>query len=132
MSHHHVFDVDPQHPTRVFCTVEGCGFGVPAILLKSRVNAEAIFARKRCTQAVLDLLGIDRDGNVVMTLEEFMPFVRRGLAAQRAVDREIAKATGYPSDWPKCYCGEPVLDGHLTCGRVECDEGAARAAARAR
>lgn len=26
----------------------------------------------------------------------------------------------YPPDWPRCHCGRPVLDGHLTCGRVEC------------
>lgn len=32
----------------------------------------------------------------------------------------------YPKDWPACACGEPVLDGHLTCGRVTCDEGGAR------
>jgi len=33
---------------------------------------------------------------------------------------------GYPPDWPACLCGEPVLDGHVTCGRAECDEAAAR------
>lgn len=28
---------------------------------------------------------------------------------------------GYPLDWPKCpTCGEPTLDGHRTCGRIEC------------
>ena len=33
----------------------------------------------------------------------------------------------YPAGWPACvFCGEPVLDGHLTCGRVECNESAAR------
>lgn len=32
----------------------------------------------------------------------------------------------YPPNWPRCLCGEPVLDGHLTCGRAACDEGAAR------
>lgn len=32
----------------------------------------------------------------------------------------------YPPDWPKCHCGEPALDGHLTCGRLECDEAQAR------
>lgn len=32
----------------------------------------------------------------------------------------------YPVDWPCCACGQPVLDGHLTCGRVECDERKAR------
>jgi len=33
---------------------------------------------------------------------------------------------GYPADWPRCDCGKPVLDGHLTCGEVSCDESAAR------
>lgn len=33
----------------------------------------------------------------------------------------------YPKDWPKCPgCGEPALDGHITCGKLECDERAAR------
>ena len=35
--------------------------------------------------------------------------------------------TGYPAGWPACiFCGEPALDGHLTCGCVACDEAAAR------
>jgi hypothetical protein len=33
----------------------------------------------------------------------------------------------YPKDWPKCPgCGEPALDGHITCGKLKCDERAAR------
>lgn len=33
----------------------------------------------------------------------------------------------YPEGWPKCvHCDEPALDGHLTCGRAECDEQKAR------
>lgn len=32
----------------------------------------------------------------------------------------------YPRDWPKCHCGDFALDGHLTCGRAECDESRAR------
>ena len=28
--------------------------------------------------------------------------------------------------WPKCACGEPRLDGHLTCGRSTCSESEAR------
>lgn len=32
----------------------------------------------------------------------------------------------YPPDWPKCECGRPVLEGHLTCGRSLCSESAAR------
>lgn len=35
--------------------------------------------------------------------------------------------SGYPANWPRCVsCGDYALDGHLTCGRVECDEGHAR------
>ena len=26
----------------------------------------------------------------------------------------------YPEGWPKCDCGRPVLDGHLTCGDAAC------------
>lgn len=34
---------------------------------------------------------------------------------------------GYPDDWPTClFCDRPALDGHLTCGRASCSEGAAR------
>jgi hypothetical protein len=61
MSHLHTFDLHPKFPTSVACTQ--CGFSVPAIVLKSRVNLEAHVARQRCSQAVLDLLGIERDGS---------------------------------------------------------------------
>jgi len=38
-----------------------------------------------------------------------------------------ARALGYPADWPRCPgCGEPALDGHITCGKAECDEGGRR------
>lgn len=63
MSHYHTFDVDKNFPTRIICTQPDCGFSVPAIVLKSRVNLDAHTARQRCTQRVLDLLGIDREGN---------------------------------------------------------------------
>ena len=63
MAHHHTFDLDTRYPTRVACTHDGCGFSVPAILLKSRVNMEAFTARRNCTEAVLDLLGVNRDGS---------------------------------------------------------------------
>lgn len=32
----------------------------------------------------------------------------------------------YPPGWPRCHCGDYALDGHLTCGRVECDESGSR------
>lgn len=32
-------------------------------------------------------------------------------------------APGYPADWPRCpSCGDFALDGHITCGRLECQE----------
>lgn len=35
--------------------------------------------------------------------------------------------SAYPHDWPACPgCGGPALDGHITCGNVECDEGSRR------
>lgn len=49
--------------------------------------------------------------------------------AQRHPDHRApeGRPMTYPPNWPRCRCGEPVLDGHLTCGRVECDEAQARA-----
>lgn len=30
----------------------------------------------------------------------------------------------YPADWPRCpACGDFAMDGHITCGRLECREG---------
>ena len=29
----------------------------------------------------------------------------------------------YPKDWPRCpRCGDYALDGHITCGQLECNE----------
>lgn len=34
----------------------------------------------------------------------------------------------YPAGWPRCPgCGRPALDGHITCGNVNCSERARRA-----
>jgi hypothetical protein len=49
----------------------------------------------------------------------------------RATERDPVGRGGmadmtYPEGWPRCKCGDYALDGHLTCGRVECDEGAVR------
>lgn len=36
-------------------------------------------------------------------------------------------APGYPADWPRCpSCGDFALDGHITCGRLECQEASYR------
>jgi hypothetical protein len=33
----------------------------------------------------------------------------------------------YPLNWPQCpICDDYALDGHITCGRVQCDEGEQR------
>ena len=33
----------------------------------------------------------------------------------------------YPPDWPRCpKCDDFALDGHITCGRFECNESEAR------
>jgi hypothetical protein len=30
----------------------------------------------------------------------------------------------YPTNWPRCpMCGDYALDGHITCGKVQCEEG---------
>jgi lipopolysaccharide biosynthesis protein len=62
-AHKHTFDIHPKFPTRISCTI--CGFSAPAVVLKSKVNLDAWTARQNATQSVLDLLGIDRDGNEV-------------------------------------------------------------------
>ena len=43
-------------------------------------------------------------------------------------EKETVLEPGYPDDWPRCPgCGEPALDGHITCGDVRCGEGQRRA-----
>ena len=46
--------------------------------------------------------------------------------ANLAEQVRIASALGiqlYPPGWPRCpACGDHVLDGHATCGRVGCGE----------
>jgi len=33
----------------------------------------------------------------------------------------------YPENWPRCpSCGDYAMDGHITCGRVQCGEAAQR------
>jgi hypothetical protein len=57
---------------------------------------------------------------------ELERFLERGLAAQRAVDAETARAVwaAYPADWRPCPgCGMPALDGKATCGDVACSWG---------
>lgn len=42
-------------------------------------------------------------------------------------DRTSALAPVYPPGWPKCpACEEPALDGHVTCGKIGCDEAGRR------
>lgn len=41
--------------------------------------------------------------------------------------RQDLSKGGYPDDWPMCpVCFEPAMDGHITCGKATCDEGAQR------
>lgn len=48
---------------------------------------------------------------------------------QKAVEdwfeaQESQGGDGYPADWPRCpACGRAAMDGHITCGRLECWEG---------
>lgn len=62
-AHQHAFDIHPKFPTMVACTI--CGFACPAVILKSRTLLDAHVMRKHASQAVLDLLSIDRDGREV-------------------------------------------------------------------
>lgn len=35
--------------------------------------------------------------------------------------------SAYPENWPRCpICGDFAMDGHITCGKFECNEGDAR------
>lgn len=53
-AHLHTYDVhpNPEWSTHVVCTI--CGFAVAASALKSKVNLDAITARKNCTAAALE------------------------------------------------------------------------------
>lgn len=44
------------------------------------------------------------------------------------MDDDTGKSTPmYPSDWPRCpVCGDFAMDGHITCGRAQCNEGEQR------
>jgi hypothetical protein len=40
---------------------------------------------------------------------------------------ERKQSMTYSPDWPRCpVCGEYALDGHITCGKADCDEGLQR------
>lgn len=58
-------------------------------------------------------------------INEFV--ARRRRVTPVARDEAAAVWSAYPADWPPCPgCGLPAIDGHVTCGKVECDEGARR------
>lgn len=41
--------------------------------------------------------------------------------------RELNIGSGYPDNWPRCPgCGQPAIDGHITCGDARCGEGERR------
>ncbi len=58
--------------------------------------------------------------------------IHRRVAEDRAnralYDRiNLRRRAMYPEGWPRCpSCDDFALDGHITCGRVECDERGAR------
>ena len=57
--------------------------------------------------------------------------MRRARVALRGNQRHqrlVAEVwNAYPPGWSKCAtCDLPAMDGHLTCGRLECDERTAR------
>ena len=57
-AHSHTYDIQPSSPMfespRVRCTI--CGFSVPLHMLASRVNLDAITARRNATPAVREAL----------------------------------------------------------------------------
>lgn len=57
------------------------------------------------------------------------PLSETGPADLQPADEPAAASTteldehGYPPGWPKCpSCGLPALDGHITCGKLDCNE----------
>ena len=46
---------------------------------------------------------------------------------EETVADNVNPETGYPYNWPECpSCGAPALDGHITCGQAQCNEGSYR------
>lgn len=44
-------------------------------------------------------------------------------AREQAPSKRVLSDDLYPPGWPRCpSCGDHALDGHLTCGRIECGE----------
>jgi hypothetical protein len=41
-------------------------------------------------------------------------------AVRMRVNPLSVNGSHYPAGWPRCACGEPVMDGHLTCGQARC------------
>jgi hypothetical protein len=74
-------------------------------------------------------LGFTAPNNVDIHRREVWLSIKN-LVAPRGEIRVPEAASGaaeYPAGWPACPgCGQPALDGHITCGNVACDEGGRR------
>ena len=68
-------------------------------------------------------------GTVVrLSMDATTPAAVRTMFAALVFGAERLASASAAADAPRCACGDPVLDGHLTCGRLECDEGRTRRA----
>jgi len=76
-----------------------------------------------------------RHPNAIKREQRAMSRARTALKRRPTARLDVTATTGgkvtvetydYPADWPRCACGLPVLDGHVTCGKCECDEAGAR------
>jgi hypothetical protein len=65
--------------------------------------------------------------------EGMSPFPHLTEATLESIKADADAESFYPADWPHCpACGDYALDGHITCGRLECAESAHRDLARQR
>lgn len=64
--------------------------------------------------------------NARMVHEQIAAAVQKLAHVAQAFDQK-QQPSGYPANWPRCpACGASAMDGHITCGRANCAEGAWR------
>jgi len=109
---------------------------------RSAVNAvEAAHNYRQHAQCLADALKLLLADHIAMSKERGRVIGKYGIGWRPLPVQETAKDAlaqwekeaktldnyGYPTDWPTCPgCGLPAMDGHITCGRAECNEGSRR------
>ena len=60
-------------------------------------------------------------------LDQRFGFLAFGVVPVNASGEQQVRPGGYPVGWPSCPgCGQPALDGHITCGLFSCNEAGRR------